>query len=217
MPDTSRMRSLHHAASHAAHLTDEHWVSAQTLSDFVNEATANQMLWRSTLCASRLLPEHVERAAAIAHERRMLILLEDWCVDAVHAAGAAQRLVDANALLSLRVLRRDEHPDVMDAHHVGAARSIPVIIAFDHHGYECGWWGPRPSPLQTWIETEMQCIETSARSPFVRDWYTQDAGVTTETELLLLLESPRIAHSVLAHGEVGVAAAAPTSRNTRRT
>ncbi len=190
MPDRERMRSLHHAASDAAHLTAQRWDSAQTLSDFANAATANHTLWRSALCPTRLSPEHAGRAAAIEGDRRMLMLVEDWCLDAVHAAAAAQRLVEANALLSLRVLKRDEHPDVMDAHHVGTARSIPVVMAFDHDGHECGWWGPRPSPLQTWIETEMELIEKSARSPLVRDWYTQDAGVTTEAELLVLLELP---------------------------
>jgi len=182
------MQSLHHAVASAAPLSDHRWASAQTLSEYVDAATSNRELFRSILAAAHLSPQQAMRAQAISCERRVLILLEDWCVDAMHAASAMLRFVETNTLLSLRVLSRDANPDVMDAHRVGTARSIPVVMAFDHDGRECGWWGPRPSPLQMWIEHEMQYVEQPARSQYVRDWYAKDDGVTTQAELLTLLE-----------------------------
>ncbi len=181
------MRSLHQALASAALLTDERWASAQTLNDFV-EAASNNVLWHSILTAAHLSPEHITRTRAISQDRRVVILLEDWCVDAMHAAAALHRFVETNALVSLRVLARDANADLMDAHQVGTARSIPVVMAFDHNGRECGWWGPRPSPLQLWIEEDMQFVEKSTRTQYVRDWYAKNAGTTTQAELLTLLE-----------------------------
>lgn len=36
--------------------------------------------------------------------------------------------------LELRVLRRDEHPEIMDEYLTNGSRSIPVVIVLDREG-----------------------------------------------------------------------------------
>jgi hypothetical protein len=119
---------------------------------------------------------------------RLLVLLEDWCGDAMYTVPFLQRIVDATGLLAMRVLQRDQHELLMASHMSGTARSIPVVMLFDADGVERAWWGPRPSPLQEWMLRDGLAMEKPLRYKGVRTWYARDRGVTTVDELLVMLE-----------------------------
>ena len=53
--------------------------------------------------------------------------------------------------LELRVILRDQHPEVMDRYLTNGSRSIPIVIALDEQFRELGHWGPRPRELQAWV------------------------------------------------------------------
>jgi hypothetical protein len=53
------------------------------------------------------------------------VLSEDWCGDAVNSVPYLARLAELAPNLDLRVLARDENPDLMDAHLTRGSRSIP--------------------------------------------------------------------------------------------
>ena len=53
--------------------------------------------------------------------------------------------------LELRIVLRDEHPEVMDRYLTNGSRSIPIVIALDEEFRELGHWGPRPRELQAWV------------------------------------------------------------------
>jgi len=89
----------------------------------------------------------------------------------------------------LRVLDRDDHLDLMDAHLTnGRARSIPVVILLDASGAERAWWGPRPSDLQAWFEGAGQEVEKEARYRELRKWYARDRGASTVREVVEMIE-----------------------------
>jgi hypothetical protein len=77
----------------------------------------------------------------------------------------------------------------MDAHLTGTSRSIPIAIAYDDAFAEQGWWGPRPTALQTWVLGEGQALEKAERYRHVRTWYARDRGRTTVDEVVRLLEA----------------------------
>lgn len=180
--------AIHTASEHSVHLSDALWESGAPLRSYIDGPIANAELWRTTTRLARLTVEASAHAKAFAKPRRLLALLEDWCGDAMYTVPFAQRIADENELLSLRVLRRDLHPELMDSHRTNGARSIPVIIAFDAAGAECAWWGPRPSPLQEWVMREGLAMEKPARYKAIRTWYARDRGATTAHELLAMLE-----------------------------
>jgi hypothetical protein len=82
------------------------------------------------------------------------------------------------------VLRRDEHPEVMDRYLTNGSRSIPVVIALDEEFAEVGHWGPRPTELQSWVMTNRTIIPKSELYPQVRRWYARDHGESTLREVL---------------------------------
>jgi hypothetical protein len=121
-----------------------------------------------------------------ATPRKLLVLAEDWCGDASNTIPILARLVEEVPGLELRVLRRDEHPEVMDLYLTDGARAIPIVIALDSEYREVGHWGPRPAELQAWVMANREMIPKSDIYPLVRKWYARDRGESTLREVLAL-------------------------------
>ncbi|MEO7520254.1 MAG: thioredoxin family protein [Gemmatimonas sp.] len=180
--------AIHPAPAKASRLAPSLWKAAVTLQSYIDGPIVNQELWHLTTRLARLSENAVARARALANRRRVLVLLEDWCGDAMFTVPFAERLVAQNASLALRVLQRDMHPALMDMHCTNGSRSIPVVMLFDERGIELAWWGPRPSPLQHWVVTEGLGMAKPLRYKGIRTWYARDRGETTLHELLTMLE-----------------------------
>jgi len=179
--------SLHLAATPGERLDPARWDRAATLDDFIAHAETHRELWQTTRRLAHISDTHRDAVAALDAACRLLVLLEDWCGDAIHTVPTVLRMVEANPLLALRVVRRDEHDDLMAAHLTGRARAIPVVIAYDAQGRERGWWGPRPSPLEAWVQHEGRPMDKDDRYKAIRTWYARDRGATTSAEMLQLL------------------------------
>jgi hypothetical protein len=165
------------------------WADARTIEQFVAGARSNAVLWNDMTRRARAPMDAVARGRALPASRRLLVLLEDWCGDAVNTIPMIASLVQQVPQLDLRVLARDEHPDVMDRHLSGGARAIPVVIVLDAQWRELGWWGSRPQPLQAWaMSAEARAMSSADRYREIRRWYARDRGLTTLDEVLTLLE-----------------------------
>lgn len=161
---------------------------AQTLSEFMAEAEQNREMWQSIHARATIGEEHLEAARQLPAKRHMLVLLEDWCGDAFNSVPWLARLADAVPdKLELRVLRRDEHLDLMDVHlSPTGGRAIPVVMVLDERFQEIGWWGSRPAELTEWFETTGRGLEQEERYRQIRLWYARDRGVSTVTEVLAI-------------------------------
>jgi len=168
----------------------DRYAKAMTFAEFVSRAQQHPELWRNMTARARAPIDLVERARRLAHPRRLLVLLEDWCGDAVNTIPVLAALVEEVPMLGLRVLARDQNLDVMDAHlSPTGARAIPVVIVLDENFAELGWWGSRPAELQAWVSSpEAQAMDAAARYRQVRRWYARDHGRSALTEILGLLE-----------------------------
>ena len=89
--------------------------------------------------------------------------------------------------LEMRILRRDEHPAVMDRYLSGAARAIPIVIVLDAQFREVGHWGSRPAELQAWVMEARRTTPKDQLYPQIRRWYARDKGISTLREILALL------------------------------
>lgn len=161
---------------------------ALTMEQFVPVAAANQELWASFARRTVAADDLVDRANRLPWRRHLLVMLEDWCGDAVNTIPALAALARASETLDLKILARDANLDLMDAHLTGGTRSIPVVIVLDEAYRELGWWGPRPTPLQSWVRSDGQSLDKTARYREVRRWYARDRAQTTLDEILRLLE-----------------------------
>lgn len=159
------------------------WEQALPFNQFVDEAAVNQELWRGIHRQARL-PEWAIAEATRQAPRRWLVLAEDWCNDAVSVVPVLARLADEVDGVALRILRRDEHPAVMDEY-LGedGARAIPIVIVLNPLCEELGHWGSRPGVLQQWVMAHRD-MDKPARNLEIRKWYARDRGETTLREVL---------------------------------
>jgi thioredoxin family protein len=136
-------------------------------------------LWEGLHRLARI-PDWALNAVPADAGRRLLVLAEDWCGDASNTIPVLARLADLAPGIELRILRRDEHPDVMERYLTNGARSIPIVIALDRDFRELGHWGPRPGELQEWVLAERRRGTPKEEIyPAVRRWYARDHGETT--------------------------------------
>lgn len=161
---------------------------AVSLARYLETAEENLDLWHAIRRRARIPTDLQARADALPGRRRLLILLEDWCGDAVNTVPLLERLARDTEGVDLRVLGRDANPHLMDDHLTHGGRSIPVVMVLDDEGRELGWWGPRPSPLQRWVREEGLAMDAADRYREARRWYARDRGRTTLEEVVEIME-----------------------------
>jgi hypothetical protein len=141
-------------------------------------------LWEGLYRLARV-PEWARSVVPPGGGHRLLVLAEDWCGDASNTIPVLARFVAETPGLELRVLRRDEHPEVMNQYLTEGTRSIPIVIALDAEFRELGHWGPRPAILQQGVKARRSAgVPKAELYPEIRKWYARDRGETTLREVL---------------------------------
>jgi hypothetical protein len=167
------------------------WDSALPYHDFVAASTEHRGLWQG-LHRIAVVPEWARGLDFSDAPRRLLVLAEDWCGDASNTIPILAKLAEQVPGLELRILRRDEHPAVMDRYLTGSSRSIPIVIALDAGFRELGHWGPRPGELQALVTASRGTVPKEELYPRVRKWYARDRGETTLREVLAVTRETAI-------------------------
>ena len=129
-------------------MLQQRFESALPFTTFVERAQANVAFWRDAYRLARVPAEAVARLDAIPGYWHLLVMVEDWCGDAVNIVPMLAQLAELAPNVDLRVIGRDDNADLMDAHLTSGSRSIPVVMVLDEAYEERAWWGPRPSALQ---------------------------------------------------------------------
>lgn len=121
-----------------------------------------------------------------------LTITEGWCGDAAHVLPILDKLASYSFKPTLKIVLRDEHPELIDQFLTNGSRSIPKVIAIDQYGKVLNVWGPRPSKAQ-----EMAEAYKAGTSPYLtydelnqalQKWYHYDRYSSFESEFIEFLE-----------------------------
>lgn len=159
------------------------WAEARLWSTYIRPEMEQHALWRGVY-DHVVLPGWALEQTMGGPIRRLLVIAADWCGDAANTVPVAARLADLVPGLELRVLERDQYPDVMARYLTDGTRSIPIIIALDADLRELGHWGPRPVVLQEWVMAHKKLMPSPQRYAYARQWYARDRGESMLRELL---------------------------------
>lgn len=143
--------------------------------------------WEKTF---RIPEEVAARVSSFTGKVTWLVITEGWCGDGAHALPVMKKLADLNEGITLRMVIRDEHPELMDQFLTKGARSIPKLLMLDEDtGMVSATWGPRPSEAARMVEAEKR--EKGVLSPEFRAdlqmWYNRDKGKNIAKDLAALL------------------------------
>ena len=133
--------------------------------------------------------EIINQLKTIKHKTYWLVLTEHWCGDASQNLPVFNALAEAsNGNIELKLVYRDEHPELMDAYLTNGTKSIPKLIQLDQHFNVTGIWGPRPSLAQKLVKELKSNPETAATyGNQLHLWYAKDKQQSLETEIGKLL------------------------------
>lgn len=156
---------------------------------FIHYTQLNQQRMHRLDRTTLLLPSVQTMIRAIAVPQTWLVLTEAWCGDAAQSIPVMNALAVLNPVISLRLLLRDEHPELMDRYLTGGvARSIPKLIGLDTGTMEeLFTWGPRPTMLQElFYKWRAEGIEYHLIKEELQRWYNKDRTISIQEELSAL-------------------------------
>ena len=111
-----------------------------------------------------------------------LVITEYWCGDAAQSIGLLHRVAEeSNGKIDLKLVFRDEHPELMDAFLTNGSKSIPKLIQLNEDLEVVGEWGPRPKPAQAMVLDLL--AEGKKYNDPLHAWYAKDRGVHLQQEI----------------------------------
>lgn len=133
-----------------------------------------------------LLPEIKDIIGLLNKPMHILVINETWCGDGAQLMPVFGKMQEASPHIELKVLLRDEWPDLMNPYLAdGTKKAIPVFIFLDEQYRELFYWGSKPDAVQVLID-DLKDENTDA--DLIKEkqhlWYARDRGVTTQKELL---------------------------------
>jgi Thioredoxin len=163
-----------------------YWERAFTWDAYLNhEVHKLEDLWRGVYARSVVPEWAMERAGEVGGEWKLLVITEAWCGDASNTVPVMARVAEVLPHIQIRLVKRDEVPELMDAFLTNGSRSIPIAIVLRPDWTVAGAWGPRPAELQEFVLREKSAGERPVDDIYrdVRRWYARDRGETTIRDL----------------------------------
>ena len=137
----------------------------------------------------KLLPALEAMVNRIDVPMTWLVITEGWCGDAGQLLPFVHKMAQLNPQINLRLILRDENPEVMNNFLTNGARSIPIIIGLSADGEVLGHWGPRPDLIQREFLENKQTQAKSGKefTEYMHLWYAKDKGASIQSEFLAIL------------------------------
>ncbi|MBK9932229.1 MAG: thioredoxin family protein [Saprospiraceae bacterium] len=125
----------------------------------------------------------------LRHKMYWLVITAHWCGDAAQNLPVFNAVAEAsNGKIEMKLVYRDQYPELMNAYLTNGARSIPKIIQLDRHFNTTGIWGPRPGAAQKLVNDLKSNPETApGYANQLHLWYAKDKHKSLEVEVGNLL------------------------------
>lgn len=139
----------------------------------------------------RLTDEIMEITKDVQSEMLWVVIVESWCGDVPQNLPFMEAISRQSDKISLKIILRDENPEVIDQFLTNGTRSIPKLICIDPDTYKvAGTWGPRPAGAVDLVKTLIKDPEVTKekRGEAVQRWYLDNKGEQLQTEMYSLIE-----------------------------
>ncbi|MFC2187225.1 thioredoxin family protein [Fulvivirgaceae bacterium LMO-SS25] len=142
--------------------------------------------WNKTYTPSAAMSE----AVMLAKPMIWLVITEPWCGDAAHNVPALAKIADLSDAITMKLVLRDEHPELMDEFLTNGSKSIPKLICLDAASAELlGTWGPRPEIVQNRVMAFKAAPDKTMPELYeeIHAWYNGNKQAALESEFVQLL------------------------------
>jgi len=177
----------------------EHFEKALTYDDYVSLLGDNLALHRRHYGKFEISAEEGETIKGFKPVN-IIVLTEPWCGDSLAIFPVVRKIAEANGNWDMKVLRRDENPDLMDRFLTRGARAVPIFLFLSTDSSLLFRWGPRPKAAQDIFELYREefkqgKIEKSDVIKKIRNFYARDRGQAILAELLGIFKEHGLAET----------------------
>lgn len=137
---------------------------------------------------TKLEAEVIEKVSSLKKTITWLVLSEGWCGDAAQNLPIINAIAEQNDNIELRIVLRDENPELMQAFLTNGNMAIPKLIQIENDEVS-NTWGPRPS-IATQMVVDYKAKHGSLTAEFKTElqlWYNKDKGQNTIEDILKML------------------------------
>jgi hypothetical protein len=135
-------------------------------------------------------PQLIELAIQVNEKHIWYLITEAWCGDSAQNTPVISKIAEASPNLELRLLFRDEHPEIMELFLTNGKRAIPKLICIhEASGKVQGTWGPRPALIHDRVVEYKLLNPESSKDEFNKNlhlWYARDKTNALQDEFLSL-------------------------------
>ncbi len=121
-----------------------------------------------------------------------LVIVEAWCGDAAQNVPVLNKIAEQMQNVELRLVLRDDNPELMDRFLTNGSKSIPKLIRLQKSNLEVlGTWGARPAAaahLLAEYKANPEITHDMFNENMAR-WYVADNGKSVEEDMLQLLDA----------------------------
>ena len=141
----------------------------------------------------RITDENGAKLKALTKRYIWLVLSESWCGNAAQILPILHKMeLESDGKIEMKLVLRDENETLMNHFLTHKGKAIPKLIVIDKEtGSVVGDWGPRPQGAVNLIEVykaEFGSIYETVKAN-LQLWYLHDKGVSTQNEIILLLQN----------------------------
>ncbi len=156
------------------------------IKEYINLNQRRMHRVEKTFTAGSIILEQIKN---LKQKTYWLLLTEHWCGDASQTLPVFNEIAElSGGKIEMRMVYRDQNPELMDAYLTNTTRSIPKLIQLDVHFNVTGIWGPRPTVAQSLVKKLKSNTATAATyASELHFWYAKDKQQSLEAEISKLL------------------------------
>ena len=132
-----------------------------------------------------------EEVKSLKDKWNWVVLAESWCGDGAQNIPVIAKIASLSPNIDLKIVLRDENPELMQNYLTNGSKSIPKLICFkEQTREEIGIWGPRPSAIQQMVVSYKKQNPDVPHDEFVKNlhtWYAKDNGQSIQSDLKKLI------------------------------
>ena len=161
--------------------------------DLTHYSTLNETRMNRLDKTIKITEGNISKLKSLEGKYIWLVISEGWCGDAAQLLPIINKMAVESGKIDLRIVLRDENEELMNLFLTNKSKAIPILIVVDvATGNVLGNWGPRPKGATDLIidyKIEFGVVDETAKNN-LQLWYLHDKGLTTQEELINLMQNP---------------------------
>jgi hypothetical protein len=135
---------------------------------------------------AEIAEESLEAFKNISQKQTWLVISEPWCGDAAQTLPFLNKIAQLSENIDLKIVLRDENPELMDQFLTNGSRSIPMVIMLDADFNVIDTFGPRSKAATKLVADykEHHGKIDDAFKEMLQVWYNNDKGVSIINDIL---------------------------------